>query len=300
MPHTKKRCSCRICQSKLAPIDARIVAKHLKYGSNEPTTSPEKNELEEFTRFSSDGSDMEETPESQVFVNNTETSDQKQLNNVTGNSEQAVESLQESDESITSNEEDQGSLSDVGSDSSETDDEGCDEKKKWSFSFDSELYSKGIATQNLPDSNITILQWLAINFYTFSSHAMSKSTFSSHLNISFLQGHLDDLMGDCPTISPVTISSQKRKQPEASSQDEDDDEIVDQDQDSSSSEASIPKEASRKKVKKSKSSEVMDLLKLHTQQQQEFRKEEAARKDKMHKEKMALLSTLVQSLQQKK
>ncbi|XP_060085706.1 uncharacterized protein LOC132565115 [Ylistrum balloti] len=142
-------------------------------------------------------------------------------------------------------------------------------------------------------------RWKTITRAYKSIKDHNKKSGNSKKNYEY-EEDLDDLMGDCPTISPVTISSQKRKQPEASSQDEDDDEIVDQDQDSSSSEASIPKEASRKKVKKSKSSEVMDLLKLHTQQQQEFRKEEAARKDKMHKEKMALLSTLVQSLQQKK
>lgn len=53
----------------------------------------------------------------------------------------------------------------------------------WSFTYDKTLYTKGIACEMLPGSNISVLQWLAMNFYTFSSHSMSKKSFSCNLNI---------------------------------------------------------------------------------------------------------------------
>ena len=54
----------------------------------------------------------------------------------------------------------------------------------WSCSYDQTIYSNGIAVQKLPHSEVTVLQWIAMNFFLFTSHpATSKSAFSDSLKV---------------------------------------------------------------------------------------------------------------------
>ena len=54
----------------------------------------------------------------------------------------------------------------------------------WSCSYDQTIYSNGIAVQKLPHSEVNVLQWIAMNFFLFTSHpATSKSAFSDSLKV---------------------------------------------------------------------------------------------------------------------
>ena len=53
-----------------------------------------------------------------------------------------------------------------------------------SCSYDKTIYWTGIAVEKVPNSDVTVLQWLAMNFFLFTSHpAISKSAFSDSLNV---------------------------------------------------------------------------------------------------------------------
>lgn len=55
-------------------------------------------------------------------------------------------------------------------------------KGTWDFYYDKTLYSSGLAVQILPGSDLTILQWLVMNFHLFSNHpSMSKAAFNDSL-----------------------------------------------------------------------------------------------------------------------
>jgi hypothetical protein len=54
----------------------------------------------------------------------------------------------------------------------------------WSFTYDKTLYSSGVAVTILPNSDLTLLQWLAMNFHLFTSHpALSKQSFTESLQL---------------------------------------------------------------------------------------------------------------------
>ena len=70
------------------------------------------------------------------------------------------------------------------SDSSLSSDPYSEQPTEWSCLYDQSIYSTGIAIQKVPNSEVTVLQWLAMNFSLFTSHpAISKSTFSDYLQV---------------------------------------------------------------------------------------------------------------------
>ena len=72
----------------------------------------------------------------------------------------------------------------------------------WSCSYDKTLYSTGLAVQKLPNSAITVLQWLAMNLSLFTSHpSTSKSAFSDNLKV---QSILHPPTVDCSYDLPIT------------------------------------------------------------------------------------------------
>lgn len=57
----------------------------------------------------------------------------------------------------------------------------------WTFKYDKNLYTTGIAVQKLNRSDLTLLQWLALNFNFFCSHpSMSKEAFTDTLRLHAL------------------------------------------------------------------------------------------------------------------
>ncbi|XP_033756223.1 uncharacterized protein LOC117338967 [Pecten maximus] len=99
---------------------------------------------------------------------------------------------------------------------------------------------------------------------------------------------LDELMGDCPTVNPPHLQSSRK----SASQTIESEECSDTDVESQS-----PRE---KKPRKSNSSEILEFLRLHAAQQKERQKEEGARKEKMHADKLSLLSNLVSAINKSK
>lgn len=58
------------------------------------------------------------------------------------------------------------------------------EEGTWSFNYDEKLYSSGIAVQNIPGTDLTVLQWLFMNFHYFTGHpSISKAAFSDNLRL---------------------------------------------------------------------------------------------------------------------
>lgn len=58
------------------------------------------------------------------------------------------------------------------------------EEGTWNLHYDERLYSSGIAVQKIPSTDLTVLQWLFMNFHYFSAHpSISKSAFSDNLQL---------------------------------------------------------------------------------------------------------------------
>lgn len=88
---------------------------------------------------------------------------------------------------MSSDEADSSSVCSRTSEDKDTDSEELTEEQmvaEWSCSYDKTLYSTGIAVERVPNSDVTVLQWLAMNFFLFTSHpATSKSAFSDSLKV---------------------------------------------------------------------------------------------------------------------
>lgn len=78
--------------------------------------------------------------------------------------------------------------SEAESSETESREEEAGSENPQSFQYDRDIYNDtGIAKQKLPNSKLTILQWLAINFLLFVSHpSVSKAAFSHNLQIQKL------------------------------------------------------------------------------------------------------------------
>lgn len=88
------------------------------------------------------------------------------------------------DEDDLESESDIDTSSDASDDDNEVESETMSSQKPWSASYDRDIYTSGIAVQIIPGANITVLQWLALNLKTFSSHpSISKSAFSHYLKL---------------------------------------------------------------------------------------------------------------------
>ncbi|XP_060083848.1 uncharacterized protein LOC132563106 [Ylistrum balloti] len=112
---------------------------------------------------------------------------------------------------------------------------------------------------------------------------------------------LNDVLGDCPTVNPVTISSvKKRKLPDVDSEST-------EGEDDCSCSKSDSNESSKQKSKKTNSSEIINLLKQHSEQQREFQSEyrqmqakESERRQKEHSERLLVLNSLIDAIKSNK
>lgn len=74
--------------------------------------------------------------------------------------------------------------SDNEDDDSSTDTDSADKECMWSIVYDNSIYESNIAVEKVPHSNITVLQWLCMNFNLFTAHpSMSKEAFSTNLQL---------------------------------------------------------------------------------------------------------------------
>ncbi|WAR04472.1 hypothetical protein MAR_019841 [Mya arenaria] len=95
----------------------------------------------------------------------------------------------ESDDTRRNDSEESDSLSDSEEGDSLSDSDSSVESAScydhsWSFRYDKSIYEEGPAVQSLPNSKMTILQWLAMNFALFVAHpAMSKAAFTHNLHV---------------------------------------------------------------------------------------------------------------------
>ena len=87
-------------------------------------------------------------------------------------------------------------LEEIHSDSSESESDSDNEnahvntRKKiieegtWCFNYDEKLYSSGIAVEEISGMDLTVLQWLFMNFHYFTQHpSISKAAFSDNLRL---------------------------------------------------------------------------------------------------------------------
>ncbi|XP_069109797.1 uncharacterized protein [Argopecten irradians] len=201
----KKICNCRLCKSLLKPIDVRTLKAHiLKYGiyeSESPVSSPVKqinvDDESSNSRFSLltghdfDGASvlpqlLDDGSAKDVLAEDRSAEDEEaslgpSFSNILDDIHTARSDL--SDEATSESDEDNFFLDyDTDSDT-EASQEGSEQE--WSFNYDTSIYDTDInAITEIPGTNITILQWIALNFEVFSSHpSISKTAFSSFLNM---------------------------------------------------------------------------------------------------------------------
>ncbi|XP_021354483.1 uncharacterized protein LOC110450989 [Mizuhopecten yessoensis] len=197
------KCLCRICRGDGPPVSRYLRLSHKrKYGDFASYNAYEYDDQSvlnyaEKERPESDNDKLQDDDDSREQDNNYNESTQQEFEHPNGEQNNAERTLHldhidtdaEMDTAFEiSSESDQSSNS---GDSLEENGDSCtnnlnDIVKKgiWNFNYDKTLYSSGLAIEEIPGTDLTILQWIALNFHTFTSHpSFSKEAFTDTLKI---------------------------------------------------------------------------------------------------------------------
>ncbi|KAL5015772.1 hypothetical protein ScPMuIL_005361 [Solemya velum] len=205
----KTVCGCNVCRYSQEPIDTRTTRVHRrKYGlytgrsetcddeTSRPSTCRPIDVSDDIDKNGpsdvNDNVQLGVSYEGEPIYNDESTVDDGSEHTNTYN-DQDSETI--SDDGLISDDGDSeisrsedGELSEEGDHQSESEDqfenENVMEGGVWSADYDSTVYDCDLAVQKLPNSNVTLLQWLFYQFHMFVSHpSMSKSAFTHNLQV---------------------------------------------------------------------------------------------------------------------